>query len=469
MAAMPLLIEDYALIGDCHTAALVGRDGSIDWLCLPRFDSGACFAALLGSPEHGRWLLAPDGEARCTGRRYRDGTLILETEFETDEGAVRVVDCMPLSNERWDVVRLVEGLRGRVAMRMELVLRFDYGSIVPWVRKDENGIILATAGPDTVELHTPVVTHGEDLKTLAAFAVEAGDCVPFVLNYRPSHREIEPPIDAAQAVADSDRLWREWSDRCTYRGRWQEPVLRSLITLKALTYMPTGGIVAAPTTSLPERLGGVRNWDYRYCWLRDATFTLNSLLLAGFVDEAVAWRKWLLRAVAGSPADLQILYSVTGERRLDEIELGLAARLRRRGAGPGRQRGGTPVPARRLRRGDGHAAPGARRRPRVRAARLGDPARPARVPRHALARARRRHLGDSRRAAPLHPFQGDGLGRVRSRRQGGRALRPRRARRRLARHSRRDPCRGLRRAASTASATPSCSTTARASSTRACC
>jgi len=317
---MALPIEDYALIGDCHTAALVGRDGSIDWMCVPRFDAGAAFAALLGSVDNGHWRIGPAGAVRRSSRRYRDGTLVLETEFETDEGAVRLIDCMPLSNERWDVLRIVEGLHGRVPMRMELVIRFDYGSIVPWVRRTD-GTLLATAGPDTLELHTPVETHGEDLRTLAAFEVEAGERVPFVLNYRPSHEEVQPPIDAEQALQDTERRWREWSQRCCYRGPWGAEVLRSLITLKALTYEPTGGIVAAPTTSLPEKPGGVRNWDYRYCWLRDATFTLNALLLAGYSDEAVAWREWLLRAVAGSPEDMQILYSVTGERRLDEMEL----------------------------------------------------------------------------------------------------------------------------------------------------
>jgi GH15 family glucan-1,4-alpha-glucosidase len=317
---MPLPIEDYALIGDCHPAALVGRDGSIDWLCLPRFDSGACFAALLGGSEHGRWRIAQDGNVRSVQRRYRDGTLILETDFETDDGTVRVIDCMPLSNERWDVVRIVAGVRGRVRMKMELVIRFDYGSIVPWVRKTD-GALLATAGPDTLELHTPVQTHGEQMRTVAAFEVGPGQRVPFVLNYRPSHEAMRPAIDAEQALQATQRDWLAWSERCSAAVRWRPAVLRSLITLKALTYAPTGGMVAAPTTSLPEQPGGVRNWDYRYCWLRDATFTLNTLLLAGHTDEAVAWREWLLRAVAGDPADLQILYSVTGERRLDEIEL----------------------------------------------------------------------------------------------------------------------------------------------------
>ena len=317
---MPLSIEDYALIGDCHTAALVGRDGSIDWLCFPRFDSGACFAALLGGPEHGRWQIAPVAEPRTVRRKYRDGTLVLETEFETSRGTVRIIDCMPLSNDRWDLVRVVEGVSGHVAMQMELVVRFDYGSIVPWVRH-AGDVLLATAGPDTLELHTPVPTIGKDMKTFAHFSVSEGERIPFVLNYRPSHEPVEAPIDAYDAVTATTHEWREWSQRCAYEGRWRDAMVRSLITLKALTYGPTGGIVAAPTTSLPEHPGGVRNWDYRYCWLRDSTFTLNALLLAGYQEEAVAWRQWLLRTTAGCPEDLQVLYSVTGERRLDEYEI----------------------------------------------------------------------------------------------------------------------------------------------------
>lgn len=317
---MPLLIEDYALIGDGHTAALVGRDGSIDWLCLPRFDSGACFAALLGSPANGRWVIAPRDSVSNTSRRYRNGTLILETDFETESGTVRVIDCMPLSNQRWDVLRIVEGLSGRVRMHTELVIRFDYGSIVPWVHRAD-GALFATAGPDTLELHTPVQTRGEHMTSTADFEIGAGERVPFVLNYRPSHTPEQEPIDADETLMRTQSRWLEWSERCSYQGRWREPVLRSLLTLKALIYEPTGGIVAAPTTSLPEHPGGVRNWDYRYCWLRDATFTLNALLLAGYTEEARAWQEWLLRAVAGSPADMQILYSVTGERRLEEIEL----------------------------------------------------------------------------------------------------------------------------------------------------
>jgi GH15 family glucan-1,4-alpha-glucosidase len=317
---MPLAIENYALIGDCHTAALVGSDGSIDWLCIPRFDSGACFAALLGGPEHGRWLLAPVAEPRRIERRYRGDSLILETDFDTDEGSVRVIDFMPLSDQRWDVVRIVEGLNGRVRLGMDLRVRFDYGSIVPWVHRSGGALVL-TAGPDTLEFTASVAIEGENMKTVADFSVSAGERQSFVLNYRPSHVDARGAIDAEQALTETEKLWHEWSGRCTYRGRWQEPVRRSLITLKALTYKPTGGLIAAATTSLPEQPGGVRNWDYRYCWLRDATFTLNALLLAGYDDEAAAWREWLLRAVAGSPDDLQILYGVTGVRRLDEYEV----------------------------------------------------------------------------------------------------------------------------------------------------
>jgi len=317
---MPLPIEEYALIGDCHTAALVGSDGSIDWACFPRFDSPACFAALLGDPQHGRWLLAPRAAARSVRRQYRDDSLILVTEIETAEGSVRVIDFMPLSNERWDIVRIVEGVSGRVGMRMELTVRFDYGSIVPWVRK-AGEVLLFTAGPDTLELAATVATGGERLTTVAEFDIEPGERESFVLNYHASHVAGQTLIDAEQALAHTAELWQGWSDRCTYRGHWRNVVIRSLLTLKALTYKPTGGVIAAPTTSLPEHIGGVRNWDYRYCWLRDATFTLNALLLTGYEDEAAAWREWLLRAVAGAPDDLQILYGVTGVRRLEEREM----------------------------------------------------------------------------------------------------------------------------------------------------
>jgi GH15 family glucan-1,4-alpha-glucosidase len=317
---MPLPIENYALIGDCHTAALVGNDGSMDWLCFPRFDSAACFAALLGGPEHGRWLVAPAGEVRGVQRCYLDDSLILRTDFETTQGTVRVTDFMPVSDERWDVVRIVEGLSGNVEMRMELTVRFDYGSIIPWARRIGEALVF-TAGPDTLELLASVPIEGENLKTVAKFSVAAGGSESFVLNYRPSHRPAQIAIDAQEALRRTAAKWHEWSSRCSYQGRWRRQVQRSLITLKALTYHPTGGMVAAPTTSLPEKIGSVRNWDYRYCWLRDATFTLNALLLAGYGDEAKAWREWLVRAIAGSPQDLQILYGVTGTRRLEEIEL----------------------------------------------------------------------------------------------------------------------------------------------------
>ncbi|HKY09607.1 MAG TPA: glycoside hydrolase family 15 protein, partial [Candidatus Binatia bacterium] len=318
---MPSLIEDYALIGDCHTAALIGRDGSMDWLCFPRFDSGACFAALLGDEQHGRWLLAPGGEVRNIRRRYRDGTLVLETEFDTADGTVVVIDCMPPRSAEPDVVRVVVGTRGRVSMRMQLLIRFDYGSIVPWVRRTEFGI-RAVAGPDTVLLQTAVPLRNENFRTEAEFTVSEGQRVPFVLTWHPSHDPQPAMIDAEDTIAGTEQWWREWSARCTYRGPWREAVMRSLITLKALTYAPTGGIVAAPTTSLPEKLGGVRNWDYRYCWVRDATFTLYALMLGGYIEEACAWREWLLRAVAGNPSELNIMYGLAGERRLTELELG---------------------------------------------------------------------------------------------------------------------------------------------------
>jgi len=317
---MPLPIEQYALVGDCHTGAHIGSDGSVDWLCLPRFDSPACFAALLGEPRHGRWLVAPCAAVRSVSRRYREGTLVLESDFETAEGRVRVIDFMTLSTERWDLVRIVEGLAGEVAMRTELIVRFDYGSIVPWVHRVD-GVLTLVAGPDTLELDSTVELKGENLHTMGRWIATPGRRECFVLTYRPSHRRSPGRIDAAAALGACEHAWRRWSGRCRVHGRWQVPVMRSLLTLRALIFRPTGGIVAAPTTSLPERLGGVRNWDYRYCWLRDATFTLNALLVSGFEKEAVEWREWLLRAIAGSPADLQILYSVTGVRRLDEQEL----------------------------------------------------------------------------------------------------------------------------------------------------
>jgi GH15 family glucan-1,4-alpha-glucosidase len=317
---VPLRIEDYGVIGDTQTAALVGRDGSIDWLCTPRFDSPACFAALLGTEDHGHWRLAPAAGSMSTSRRYRGRTLVLETEFATVDGTVRIVDCMPPRERDPDVVRIVEGVSGRVPMRMELVVRFGYGRTVPWVRRLD-ALWSAVAGPDGLVLYTPVDVRGEGLRTVAGFEVQAGERVPFVLQWHPSHEHARPRLDASAAVEETEAWWEAWAARCLYDGGWYDAVLRSLLTLKALTYAPTGGLVAAATTSLPEDLGGVRNWDYRYCWLRDATFTLYALMTAGYRDEARAWRDWLLRAVAGRPAEMQIMYGVAGERTLPESTL----------------------------------------------------------------------------------------------------------------------------------------------------
>jgi GH15 family glucan-1,4-alpha-glucosidase len=316
---VPLRIEDYALIGDTQTAALVGRDGSIDWLCMPRFDSHACFAALLGDRSHGRWLIAPAETPARIERRYRGHSLVLETDFHTDTGVVRVVDCMPPRDRLPDLVRLVHGVRGEVRMQMELVIRFDYGSIVPWVRRVD-GVLRAIGGPDALSLWSPVPTEGVDLTTRADFVVHEGEKLPFELVWHPSH-ESAHHVEPLRAVEEAALWWEKWCRHCTYDGEFADLVLRSLMTLKALTFGPTGGMVAAPTTSLPEQIGGVRNWDYRYCWLRDATLTLYALLAGGYTQEAVAWRNWLLRAVAGDPADLQIMYGPAGERRLTESEL----------------------------------------------------------------------------------------------------------------------------------------------------
>jgi GH15 family glucan-1,4-alpha-glucosidase len=323
---MPLnqRIEDYALIGDCITAALVGRNGSIDWLCLPRFDSGACFAALLGGPEHGHWLIGPVDPTARAQRRYRNGSLILATTFETAEGAVELLDFIRPrhgQSHHLDLVRLVRGLRGRVAMRTECTLRFDYGAAVPWVEQLPDGGVSAIVGPEMVVLRTPATLRGEDQRIVGEFAVAAGETVPFVFSYGLSH---EPPprlVDAERALSEAESFWLRWSDRCAPAGPWTDAVKRSLVVLKGLTYAPTGGIVAAPTTSLPEQLGGSRNWDYRYCWLRDATFTLLALMHAGLFDEARAWRDWLFRAVAGNPDQVQIMYGLSGERRLSEWEV----------------------------------------------------------------------------------------------------------------------------------------------------
>ncbi|MFJ3338368.1 glycoside hydrolase family 15 protein [Streptomyces sp. NPDC086766] len=316
-------IEDYAIVGDEQTAALVGRDGSVDWLCLPRFDSGACFARLLGDEDNGHWRIAPKGvTGPCTRRAYREDTLVLDTEWDTPEGSVRVTDLMPQRDRAPDLVRIVEGLSGRVTVHSTLRLRFDYGSIVPWVRRTD-GHRVAVAGPDSAWLRSEpeVPTWGEGFGTHAEFTVAAGEKVAFVLTWHPSHEPRPPLVDPFESLAHSVEDWRAWAAHCRYDGPHRDLVVRSLITLKALTYKPTGGVVAAATTSLPEEVGGVRNWDYRYCWLRDSTLTLGALLSAGYRQEAESWRDWLLRAVAGDPADLQIMYGVAGERRLPEFEL----------------------------------------------------------------------------------------------------------------------------------------------------
>jgi GH15 family glucan-1,4-alpha-glucosidase len=316
---MPLRIEDYAMIGDCYSAALIGRDGSVDWLCWPRFDSAACFAALLGTPENGRWLIAPVCASPNVSRRYVADTLILETEFQTETGTATVVDFMPATDGEADLVRIVFGRSGEVKFHTELVIRFGYGAIVPWVTRDEDGTINAIAGPERIVLRTSASLYGEDLKTVGEFTVSASQSVPFVLSYGPSFESPAGPIDPFRALETTAQFWRQWSGRCPDLGPWTGAVKRSLITLKALTYAPTGGIVAAVTTSLPERLAGSRNWDYRFCWLRDATFTLLAFMHLGYYEEAQLWRDWLIRAIAGSPRQMQIMYGVGGERWLPEL------------------------------------------------------------------------------------------------------------------------------------------------------
>jgi GH15 family glucan-1,4-alpha-glucosidase len=313
---MRRLIEDYALLSDLQTAALVHRHGSIDWCCFPRFDSDACFAAMLGRREHGRWLVAPEAEGEPT-RRYRDGSLVLETEWETGEGRIRVIDFMPPRGEAPDVIRIVEGVSGRVPVRSELVIRFGYGRIVPWSRRLDDAYI-AIAGPDALSFRTRAPTRGESMSVVSSFEVGAGEQVPFTLTWFSSHTEFPAAVDPDEALCETEKFWRDWTSLCTYEGPYRDAVLGSLIVLKGLTYLPTGAIVAAPTTSLPAWPGGVRNWDYRYCWLRDATLTLLALVNAGYTEEASEWRAWLLRAVAGDPDDPQIMYGVAGERRLPE-------------------------------------------------------------------------------------------------------------------------------------------------------
>ena len=311
------LIEDYAMIGDMRTAALVGREGSIDWLCVPRFDSAACFAALLGTSEHGRWLLAPKGEAKAH-RRYRDDTLILETIFKTAEGQASVIEFMPVATDHSCIVRLVMGHKGSVSFFTDLIIRFDYGVTVPWVTKEDEMTLTAVAGPNLITLRTTAPLHGKDMRTQGTFTVRAGEAVAFVLTYSPSNQPAPLPLSVEAALAATEKFWKEWAEKCEATGKWAADIRRSLITLKALSYRPTGGIVAAVTTSLPEQIGGGRNWDYRYCWLRDATFTLLAFMNAGYLEEAAMWQNWLVRAIAGSPEQIQTLYGAAGERRLDE-------------------------------------------------------------------------------------------------------------------------------------------------------
>jgi GH15 family glucan-1,4-alpha-glucosidase len=309
------------MIGDCRTAALVSKQGCIDWLCLPYFDSGACFASLVGTPDNGHWSIYPDEPVKAIRRNYRDGSLILETQFETESGgSVTLIDCMVPGSETPELLRMVVGCKGQVRMKLQLAIRFDYGSVVPWVQRTENGIS-AIAGPDMIRLRSDVALHGKNMKTHADFTVTEGQKISFEMAWYPAHQKEPPPIMVEDAIRQTEKWWREWSDRCTYVGKWRESVLRSLIVLKGLTFQPTGGIVASPTTSLPEQLGGVRNWDYRLCWVRDATLTLQSFLNAGYLEEARAWREWLIRAIAGSPSELNIVYGLRGERRLTELEL----------------------------------------------------------------------------------------------------------------------------------------------------
>ncbi len=313
-------IEDYALLGDLQTAALVHRSGSIDWTCFPRFDSAACFAAMLGTHENGRWLVAPSGTVISSERRYRGHSLILETVHTTASGSVRVIDFMPPRGEAPDIVRIVEGIDGEVAMTSELIIRFDYGHIVPWVHRIDHSL-LAVAGPDAICLRTPIETHGESMTTVSNFTVRKGERIPFVLTWFESHRDLPDEVDPEEALTETEEFWEEWDDQIRTFPVWDAEIRHSLFVLKALTYAPTGGIVAAPTTSLPEKIGGIRNWDYRYCWLRDASLTLIAMLNAGQRSEAAAWRNWLIRAIAGDPAQLQVMYGIAGERRLTEWEI----------------------------------------------------------------------------------------------------------------------------------------------------
>ena len=316
-------IEDYAVIGDCRTTALVCRDGSIDWLCVPRFDSAACFTALLGDKSNGRWLVQPAGKITKTSRQYRGESLILETHFTTSTGKVRVIDFMPPDSPNCSIVRLVECLEGRVAMRTELAIRFDYGVTIPWVSRRDSRTMTAVAGPHMLTFRTPAEVKGENMHSVAEFTLRKGESMPFVLAYSESFQPLPLSVDAHISLEETERYWRRWSGICKVKGKWRNAIMRSLLTLKSLSYAPTGGIVAAATTSLPEKIGGTRNWDYRFCWLRDATFILLAFLNAGYREEAAVWLNWLLKVIAGAPEQLQTIYNVMGEKRLDELELPL--------------------------------------------------------------------------------------------------------------------------------------------------
>ena len=402
-------IEDYAIIGDGQTGALVSREGSIDWMCLPRFDSGACFAALLGDAENGRWLIRPQGAVRNQRRHYRGDTLVLETEFETETGTAAVIDFMSFHVEDADVVRIIEGREGTVPMEMELVLRLDYGTVTPWVRRSEGGLI-AIAGPDAMLIHSDVEMRGENFRTLADFEVRAGERKCFSLTWYPSHKSVPEKADPLELLERTETWWKNWAKQCNYKGPWREAVMRSLITLKALIYQPTGGMIAALTTSLPEDLGGERNWDYRFCWLRDATLTLYALLDSGFTEEAVAWRDWLMRAVAGRPSKIQPLYGVAGERWLPEFQIPHARRLSGFPARAGGQSGPCPIAVGRVRRVDGYSAPGSSKGVAGRKTHLEHPTRLGRPSGIPLEGSGRRHLGNPIETQAVYVFQSDGVG-----------------------------------------------------------
>ena len=421
-------IESYGLIGNMISSALVGSDGSVDWMCLPRFDSPACFASLIGGPENGYWKIAPADETVKVTRRYLPDTAILETRFTTGTGTVTLTDFMPLTDDeqKLDLVRIVTGVSGTVEMSMELVLRFGYGRDVPWVRRRDYGLS-AIAGPHAVELHTTLPLEGRDMRTVASFTVGEGDVVPMTLSYHPSHQTPHFVPDRCESLQRTAIWWREWVKSGSFEkmpDEWREPVVRSLITLKTLIFSPTGGIVAAPTTSLPEAIGGERNWDYRYCWLRDSALTLYALLNAGYREEAEAWRQWLLRAVAGEPAQLQIMYGLAGERMLRESELPWLAGYEnslpvRVGNGAADQ---TQLDVFGELIDTLHAAREAELQPQDEAWRMQKVL--LRTSGIGLAVARPGHLGGARAGAGLHPFAHDVLGRLRSRRRQRRALRP---------------------------------------------